>query len=168
MPTSWSDDFTHDYFSDSTYTVIAGVNGVDFSVSGGLDILTSSTIVWLDERAAHTLPYQTAITFASGPVINTLVLGMTDASVSTTICAAIYTGGNVSILTLDTIDGELIGGTVAWTPPVPFTLGLNATSSTITVTELIGNTVLTSISTPPNLAAAIIATPTYPFVEIQH
>jgi hypothetical protein len=70
MPTTWSDTFTHDYFSDSTYTIQAGVEGTDFSVSANdLAILSTSTtgaLQWTDQRISQNPPFTVNLGWTPG------------------------------------------------------------------------------------------------------
>jgi hypothetical protein len=71
MPTTWSDDFTHDYFADSTYALVAGTEGTDFTVAPNTltaAIPPAGTLVgWQDQRTAQTFPFSQTIYFTTYP-----------------------------------------------------------------------------------------------------
>lgn len=98
---SWTDDFSHDYFADSTYNLIDGVEGTDFSIASSmLDFLSGGgTVTWDDARAVAAtgwveVTFQDATELVSPDTTGgNFALGLVDPASGTQVIAQLDTFG---------------------------------------------------------------------------
>lgn len=163
MPT-WSDDFSVDHFGDSYYTLVGGVEGTDFNVSGGaLNVLHAMS--WRDtHHNGAFIDMHLTVADVSLPLY-IATLGLID------VVAAVGYEAQV-ILNNRSGVGDAAQGLVAYVAPGggPVTnsgsfvgstdTGIYVCHFTATATEVtldIGGNVIT-LAVPPDVSAALTAT----------
>lgn len=167
MPASWVDDFTHDYFADSTYSLIAGVEGTGpsdtFEVSGGAlrihgDGFTTLAVAWDDPRSPGLLSCSLSLTVSdfhtdAGLGIAQVELGLIDQSDPLRGAAGLWlAGSSTDASAFGKSDADIESSPAASVVLTsPFTVSVDITPTGVT------NNTGQSVTFSPTLAAELAA-----------
>ena len=167
MPVSWTDTFSHDYFADHTYTLLAGVEGTDFNLSGGQFVATG-TSTWVDPRRSHLFSnYFTTITASNLVTAGTatVVTGLTTIDESHAILGAYEDGGVLILEVISSTDsGDNISLSTSLSLSGATTLTLSVLNGVVTCTTSSGG--LLTATMAPTLVTDLSGHSLYPFAEV--
>lgn len=168
MPTSWSDDFTHDYFADTTYSVLAGTEGTDFTVAPHALQVSGSALLWNDQRTVAVAPFEMTLVVSGANAALPSTLGFGFGNIfGVNLLLGLWSPPNLQFAAEDISGTTIIGST-----PYTYTPGTDVTFRM--QVDVAGNGLLTvtpstSIAgvVPDHVMAALAADPSiYPLVEI--